>query len=218
MWIRVTFSGQSGYGGEGGITRAFGPRAGAVSHRHAVLGSNHRVLFGLHTPDKAKGPCKQGLLLYWRRGRDSNPRWAINPYALSRGAPSATRPPLRKTDCTATCPGRCSNTGRDYSACRPRPFGAVVASRRRCLAPAALGSNPRWALKPYAPDRGMCSHTLVKKIMRRDYSGIRMPIHKILPSAGLPRSGLYRADLNPGNLWMSLYQGTFSCCPVPALP
>src|SRR5450631_461995 len=31
----------------------------------------------------------------WRRGRDSNPRWAFDPYALSRGAPSTTRPPLR---------------------------------------------------------------------------------------------------------------------------
>ena len=35
------------------------------------------------------------LLNYWRRGRDSNPRWAFNPYSLSRGAPSAARPPLR---------------------------------------------------------------------------------------------------------------------------
>ncbi len=32
----------------------------------------------------------------WRRGRDSNPRWAFDPYALSRGAPSTTRPPLRQ--------------------------------------------------------------------------------------------------------------------------
>jgi hypothetical protein len=31
----------------------------------------------------------------WRRGRDSNPRRAFDPYALSRGAPSTTRPPLR---------------------------------------------------------------------------------------------------------------------------
>jgi hypothetical protein len=31
----------------------------------------------------------------WRRERDSNPRWAFNPYSLSRGAPSATRPSLR---------------------------------------------------------------------------------------------------------------------------
>src|SRR5882757_6513301 len=30
----------------------------------------------------------------WRRGRDSNPRRAFDPYALSRGAPSTTRPPL----------------------------------------------------------------------------------------------------------------------------
>ncbi len=31
----------------------------------------------------------------WRRGRDSNPRWRFRPpYSLSRGAPSAARPPL----------------------------------------------------------------------------------------------------------------------------
>ena len=34
----------------------------------------------------------------WRRGRDSNPRWAINPYTLSRRAPSAARTPLREVD------------------------------------------------------------------------------------------------------------------------
>ena len=33
--------------------------------------------------------------LDWRRGWDSNPRWGISPYSLSRGAPSAARPPLR---------------------------------------------------------------------------------------------------------------------------
>jgi hypothetical protein len=32
---------------------------------------------------------------YWRRERDSNPRRAFGPYALSRGAPSTTRPSLR---------------------------------------------------------------------------------------------------------------------------
>jgi hypothetical protein len=31
----------------------------------------------------------------WRRGRDSNPRYAFDVYSLSRGAPSTTRPPLR---------------------------------------------------------------------------------------------------------------------------
>src|ERR1017187_1412680 len=32
---------------------------------------------------------------YWRRERDSNPRRAFDPYALSRGAPSTARPSLR---------------------------------------------------------------------------------------------------------------------------
>jgi hypothetical protein len=40
--------------------------------------------------------------LKWRRERDSNPRYAINVYTLSRGAPSATRPPLRFLNCIAT--------------------------------------------------------------------------------------------------------------------
>ena len=38
---------------------------------------------------------KQNQLLNWRRERDSNPRYAINVYTLSRRAPSTTRPPLR---------------------------------------------------------------------------------------------------------------------------
>src|SRR6186713_1114964 len=32
----------------------------------------------------------------WRRERDSNPRRAFDPYTLSRGAPSTTRPSLRR--------------------------------------------------------------------------------------------------------------------------
>jgi hypothetical protein len=40
----------------------------------------------------------ENLPAVWRRGRDSNPRWAFDPYALSRGAPSTTRPPLRFGD------------------------------------------------------------------------------------------------------------------------
>src|ERR1700676_1687757 len=34
--------------------------------------------------------------LDWRRERDSNPRRAFDPYTLSRGAPSTTRPSLRE--------------------------------------------------------------------------------------------------------------------------
>ena len=40
------------------------------------------------------------FLFGWRRGRDSNPRWAFDPYALSRGAPSAARPPLHVCTCS----------------------------------------------------------------------------------------------------------------------
>ncbi len=38
----------------------------------------------------------------WRRGRDSNPRDAINAYTLSKRAPSATRPPIRLIFYTVT--------------------------------------------------------------------------------------------------------------------
>ena len=44
-----------------------------------------------------KSLADQGLArILWRRGRDSNPRWAFGPYSLSRGAPSAARPPLHE--------------------------------------------------------------------------------------------------------------------------
>ena len=36
-----------------------------------------------------------GDFVEWRRGWDSNPRYAFDVYSLSRGAPSTTRPPLR---------------------------------------------------------------------------------------------------------------------------
>ena len=46
-----------------------------------------------YTNQKApkRGPSSSN----WRRGRDSNPRYAINVYTLSRRAPSATRTPLQ---------------------------------------------------------------------------------------------------------------------------
>ncbi len=52
--------------------------------------SAHRRQPGAVAPE-ARAPVKSR----WRRGRDSNPRWGISPYSLSRGAPSAARPPLR---------------------------------------------------------------------------------------------------------------------------
>ena len=39
-----------------------------------------------------------GYIFVWRRERDSNPRYAINVYTLSRRAPSATRTPLQESE------------------------------------------------------------------------------------------------------------------------
>jgi integrase len=47
---------------------------------------------GRHRPS---AKCVNRLGLIWRRERDSNPRRAFDPYTLSRGAPSTTRPSLR---------------------------------------------------------------------------------------------------------------------------
>src|ERR1700704_3928005 len=44
---------------------------------------------------RRKNKCSMGLRKNWRRERDSNPRRAYDPYTLSRGAPSTTRPSLR---------------------------------------------------------------------------------------------------------------------------
>ena len=49
----------------------------------------HRLLANLPTCQRAS------WLLKWRRGWDSNPRYAFDVYTLSRRAPSTTRPLLR---------------------------------------------------------------------------------------------------------------------------
>ena len=68
----------------------------------------------LYHLQKTTNPCKKnrGYLVFWshidtwlscefwRRGRDSNPRRAINPYTLSRRATSTAHPPLRLTAMT----------------------------------------------------------------------------------------------------------------------
>ena len=46
---------------------------------------------------------RTGVFVYWRRGRDSNPRYGVTVYTLSRRAPSTTRTPLQKT-CSFTAP------------------------------------------------------------------------------------------------------------------
>ena len=47
------------------------------------------------SPPHKKSPDK-GLFYMWRRERDSNPRYAVSVYTLSRRAPSTTRTPLRE--------------------------------------------------------------------------------------------------------------------------
>ena len=91
------------------------------------------------------------LLIYWRRGRDSNPRWAFNPYSLSRGAPSAARPPLRETRSIQKrgSPAKrgCRADSRPTGPARRRRAGcgagpAAVSTRRRTRRPPARRSAP----------------------------------------------------------------------------
>ena len=49
----------------------------------------------LSPPSIKKAPVR-GLIYGWRRERDSNPRYAVSVYTLSRRAPSTTRTPLRE--------------------------------------------------------------------------------------------------------------------------
>ena len=75
--------------------------------------SNRRVLIKSSTPLIKREAPRGGLSLYWRRGRDSNPRYAINVYTLSRRAPSTARPPL------------------PLHPLAPRPRGAVAPPHRK---------------------------------------------------------------------------------------
>ena len=59
--------------------------------------SNRRVLIKSSAPlIKQKAPLG-GLLLYWRRERDSNPRTGISRYTISNRALSTTQPPLQNS-------------------------------------------------------------------------------------------------------------------------
>ena len=54
--------------------------------------SNPRRFFLTTRSAKETGPCRARFV--WRREWDSNPRWALDPYTLSRRAPSTARPSL----------------------------------------------------------------------------------------------------------------------------
>jgi hypothetical protein len=102
-------------GGEGGIVRGCAahpslPLGTAVAKalrrpapplpRRLVepWGSNPALAHTYKSEEEGRGTLLFAFI-YWRRGRDSNPRRAFDPYALSRGAPSTTRPPLRLDQC-----------------------------------------------------------------------------------------------------------------------
>ncbi len=51
---------------------------------------------GLNSGVHAQPVSESRVFVDWRRERDSNPRWGMSPYSLSRGAPSTTRPSLRR--------------------------------------------------------------------------------------------------------------------------
>src|SRR5271156_4948214 len=87
-----------------GLTRAFGPRPSGDACASSKIACGDFVeppfqYLGFVSPlRRSRGDLNENdenLYAVWRRGRDSNPRWAFDPYALSRGAPSTTRPPLR---------------------------------------------------------------------------------------------------------------------------
>jgi hypothetical protein len=95
-------------GGEGGIVRGYAAHpsltlgtAVAWLRRPAPAAPRRLVEPSVRTPRRfqaneiIKGTGSPFYNFIWRRGRDSNPRRAFDPYALSRGAPSTTRPPLR---------------------------------------------------------------------------------------------------------------------------
>jgi len=88
---RTTTSGDSRYKKARSMVRPFEVES-APTFR-ATPGSFASGYANGHGRPRAKCLTKQKI--DWRRERDSNPRRAFDPYALSRGAPSTTRPSLR---------------------------------------------------------------------------------------------------------------------------
>ena len=70
--------------------RPIGARLDGMQHPAAMDIGLQRGVWRKPRRDEA---ARDGDL--WRNGRDSNPRGAVNPYTLSRRAPSTTRPPFR---------------------------------------------------------------------------------------------------------------------------
>ena len=110
----------------------------------------------------------------WRRERDSNPRYAINVYTLSRRAPSATRPPLLlfipSSPLAALCAAERGTDSQSLDTIT-HPFGAPAL---RCGVQSSFVrlSNPRYAINVYT-------------LSRRAPSATRPPLLLFIPSSPL---------------------------------
>jgi hypothetical protein len=140
-----------GYGGERGIAGHFpvpGP-AGSLRSLKIAPGDFVEPL----TDNRGFEPCFRTIhneggrwppsLWIWRRERDSNPRYAIHVYTLSRRAPSTTRTSLRIFQtATFACYCSCSYTtsaGRTRES-KPEPFDIQTELLERGMAPGHHGA------------------------------------------------------------------------------
>ncbi len=109
----------------------------------------------LRASTNEKAPLEGAFFICkWRRVRDSNPRWAFDPYTLSRGAPSTTRPTLRRRTCLAGSAKAGKNTGRG-------PAGKGPIKQR--VGARSLSHQPRGECRPPHPRTGSC-----KKLRKDD--------------------------------------------------
>ncbi len=132
------------------------------------IARNHVALVSVRFPYgdfcRVREIRKSGLI--WRRERDSNPRRAFDPYTLSRGAPSTTRPSLR----LGARPARRAGLG-----CRNDP-------RRGTRSGAASGA----AIILASVARG--------KTRRADAAPVRPRVLNVRPVTGSPRVAILSRD------------------------
>ena len=156
-------AGGAGAGGGGAAERGRGAAARArVGSLEDRVGPTPLLVGDLGIK---KPPVYMGVLIKLAEREGFEPSMGYQaPYSLSRGAPSATRPPLRKlklyfsrplqvAESTFVDPGDSSESREGGIDWRLRyaalPFGLSLALQRARL---RLGSNPRWGNQaPYLP-------------------------------------------------------------------
>ncbi len=137
----------------------------------------HRASAKSREPADGRQPACKTI---WRRERDSNPRWAFDPYTLSRGAPSTTRPPLRCQTVRASCSAerlRHTLTGARY---KFAPGEFVVS-----------GSRPK-SSRPRRAARILTAGQYVKTWCWRVAAATRTAERRRLRSAGVARRRVVR--------------------------